>query len=80
VAWSGPNAYAATLTAPGARRSNPRPAPPIARCSISATAPFSPEGSSFRWMKIGGQVQSLGAYHRKDQIWPQRQTFFPSDF
>ena len=49
-----PAAFAGAFTATSDRLRNPGPAPPIARCSAGAPAPFSTRDSSPDWMNAGG--------------------------
>ena len=60
-----PAAYAATFTATGDRLRNPRPAPPIARCSTCATRRTKPRDSNRHWMKIQWQVKNAASSRRK---------------
>ena len=53
-----PAAYAANLSATSRSATHPRPAQPIARCSIRAPRRKTRRGSNRRWMKVQLQVTS----------------------
>ena len=62
-----PAAYAATLSATCDPAAQPRPAPPIARCSTRAPRRKTCRGSKRRWMKVQGQVKAeveIGTFRR----------------
>ncbi|MDF0523454.1 hypothetical protein P0R31_40565, partial [Bradyrhizobium yuanmingense] len=47
----------------GRSAAQPRPAPPIVRCSTRATWRTKPRDSNCRWMKIQGQVMMVLSYN-----------------
>ena len=61
------SSHAATFTATDA---GPRPAPPIARCSILAARPAKGPASNYNWMKVGWQVKLRvdGVAQSEDQL------------